>query len=239
MSAELIGAIKQLVAILRRYWSLSGQPPERQTWTFPLPPEFINYEEWSSKREGSYTHDNAYFEALATNSSDPLIAEAIANIPALSEIAKAISDIKISLESNQANGSERLRYLFGNLCQKEWSGTFCISESMNLDCVDEFRAKSTIVGYSFRVVEEQFLVDLLAASEEVRSGVPQANSSLTEREETVLEAIGDSEMSAEELAVKAGYPCNSAFRSLLSGMKKRSLLNAGRGGNGYRKSPSQ
>jgi hypothetical protein len=66
---------------------------------------------------------------------------------------------------------------------------------------------------------------------------PEELIRLTEREQTIWEALGEVEMTAEQLAKRAGYPCNSAFRATLSTMKKRDILVPGANGRGYRRGP--
>jgi hypothetical protein len=47
---------------------------------------------------------------------------------------------------------------------------------------------------------------------------------LTEAEQNILEAIGNTTLTGEKLADKAGYPCNSNFKNTLSSLVKRGLL---------------
>ncbi len=69
--------------------------------------------------------------------------------------------------------------------------------------------------------------------------VPKEYVRLTDRESTILEALGDDELIGEHLAKKAGYPFNSAFRTTVSNMKKRGILTVGKGGRGYRRGACQ
>lgn len=47
---------------------------------------------------------------------------------------------------------------------------------------------------------------------------------LNDTEQNVIEAVGEDTLIAEELAKKAGYPCNSNFKSTLSSLRKRGIL---------------
>lgn len=63
-----------------------------------------------------------------------------------------------------------------------------------------------------------------------------ADTKLTEAERYILEALGEEKLKGEQLAKKAGYPCNSNFRNTLSSLVKRGLLMNDR--PGYRKPTS-
>jgi hypothetical protein len=63
-----------------------------------------------------------------------------------------------------------------------------------------------------------------------------ADTKLTEAERNILEALGEGKLKGEQLAKKAGYPCNSNFRNTLSSLVKRGLLMNDR--PGYRKPTS-
>jgi hypothetical protein len=51
-----------------------------------------------------------------------------------------------------------------------------------------------------------------------------AGEPLSEREQDILDALGDRTMTAEELSKRAGYKLDGYFRSLLSRLRKRGLL---------------
>jgi hypothetical protein len=78
----------------------------------------------------------------------------------------------------------------------------------------------------------------------VRRGRPPAQSAdagsattgarLTDTEQCILEALGSGKLTGEQLAKRAGYPCNSNFKNTLSSLVKRGLLINDR--PGYRKS---
>ena len=63
-----------------------------------------------------------------------------------------------------------------------------------------------------------------------------ADTKLTEAERNILEALGEGKLKGEQLAKKAGYPCNSNFKNTLSSLVKRGLLMNDR--PGYRKPTS-
>ena len=58
-------------------------------------------------------------------------------------------------------------------------------------------------------------------------------SDITDKEEMILEALGDETMKGETLATKAGYPNNSSFRTSLSSMVKRGILGKSKKPRGY------
>lgn len=67
-----------------------------------------------------------------------------------------------------------------------------------------------------------------------------ADTKLTETERNILEALGEGKLKGEQLAKKAGYPCNSNFKNTLSSLVKRGLLMNDRPGYQKPKSgPSQ
>ena len=47
---------------------------------------------------------------------------------------------------------------------------------------------------------------------------------LSQREQDIMDALGDQTLTAEELAKRAGYRLDGYFRSLLSRLRKRGLL---------------
>jgi hypothetical protein len=47
---------------------------------------------------------------------------------------------------------------------------------------------------------------------------------LNQREQDIMDALGDRTLTAEELAKRAGYKADGYFRSLLSRLRKRGLL---------------
>jgi hypothetical protein len=47
---------------------------------------------------------------------------------------------------------------------------------------------------------------------------------LSQREQDILDAVGDQTLTAEELANRAGYKLDGYFRSLLARLRKRGLL---------------
>lgn len=49
-------------------------------------------------------------------------------------------------------------------------------------------------------------------------------SQLNDAEQNIIEAVGEKMLIAEEVAKKAGYPCNSNFKSTLSSLRKRGIL---------------
>lgn len=63
-----------------------------------------------------------------------------------------------------------------------------------------------------------------------------SDTKLTEAERNILEALGEGKLKGEQLAKKAGYPCNSNFKNTLSSLVKRGLLVNDR--PGYRKPTS-
>lgn len=63
-----------------------------------------------------------------------------------------------------------------------------------------------------------------------------ADTKLTEAERNILEALGEGKLKGEQVAKKAGYPCNSNFKNTLSSLVKRGLLVNDR--PGYRKPTS-
>ena len=63
-----------------------------------------------------------------------------------------------------------------------------------------------------------------------------ADTKLTEAERNILEALGEGKLNGEQVAKKAGYPCNSNFKNTLSSLVKRGLLVNDR--PGYRKPTS-
>jgi hypothetical protein len=63
-----------------------------------------------------------------------------------------------------------------------------------------------------------------------------SDTKLTEAERNILEALGEGKLKGEQLANKAGYPCNSNFKNTLSSLVKRGLLVNDR--PGYRKPTS-
>lgn len=60
---------------------------------------------------------------------------------------------------------------------------------------------------------------------------------LTDKENTVLQAVGNDTLSGPDLAKRAGYNCNSNFRNFLSGLAKRGLLEKGDANTRYRVAP--
>lgn len=60
---------------------------------------------------------------------------------------------------------------------------------------------------------------------------------LTDKENTVLQAVGNATLSGPELAKRAGFNCNSGFRNFLSGLIKRGLLEHGDANTKYRAAP--
>jgi hypothetical protein len=232
VSSELIGAVRQLAAILRRNWSLSGQPPSKPCWYFELPTSFRDDKEWELARK--FTHDNALFGCLSAETFEALLIEAVPFIPPLKEAGIVIDEVKMVLAKPNTQAS-RFRYLFKQFCDRQWASGPCRDSVIRFEPYKE----EHFVGYGFEIVEEQLISDMVAAAEESLSEPQIASHDLTQRETTVLEAIGEMELSAEELAKIAGYPCNSAFRTLLSTMKKRGLLLPGSGGIGYRRGSSQ
>jgi hypothetical protein len=63
---------------------------------------------------------------------------------------------------------------------------------------------------------------------------------LSPLESTILQALGDETLGAEDLAARAGYPNTSYFRTVLAGLRRRGLIinlhpgyrRAGDGGGG-------
>lgn len=51
-----------------------------------------------------------------------------------------------------------------------------------------------------------------------------ADEKITETERNILEALGEGKLNGQQLAKKAGYPCNSNFKNTLSSLVKRGLL---------------
>jgi hypothetical protein len=47
---------------------------------------------------------------------------------------------------------------------------------------------------------------------------------LSQREQDIMDAIGDHTLTADEIAKRAGYKLDGYFRSLLSRLRKRGLL---------------
>ncbi len=60
---------------------------------------------------------------------------------------------------------------------------------------------------------------------------------LSQREQDILEALGDQTMTADELAKRSGYKLDGYFRSLLTRLRKRGLLLNLR--PGYRRAESE
>jgi hypothetical protein len=59
---------------------------------------------------------------------------------------------------------------------------------------------------------------------------PPPRIDLNETERNIVEAIGDSVLRGDKIAKLAGYPFNSNFKTTLSSLKKRGILdNKGRG----------
>ncbi len=47
---------------------------------------------------------------------------------------------------------------------------------------------------------------------------------LNRTEKTIIEALGDTTLTVEKLAIKAGYEVSGYFRSLLTSLRKRGIL---------------
>lgn len=65
---------------------------------------------------------------------------------------------------------------------------------------------------------------LWLSAEPLREPAGADDSSLSEQERTILQALGDKTITPKQLAPKAGYPYNSRFRSAIASLKKKGRI---------------
>lgn len=211
MAADLIGPIRQLIAVLRRRFRPDGSPPEMPCWTYPVSD--------SRKSDEGVTGHTATFRALLDEKhEDAFLIEAIREIPPLREIAEVLKAAAHALETT-AN-AHRLKYLFQNVLSFRWVASTSNQTTHFLNDPVEHR-----FGYGFAEFEESALSELREACDEICEVVqPKADKSLTDSENIILEALGDKTLTGAKLATAAGFPNNSQFRNRLSQLVKRGLL---------------
>jgi hypothetical protein len=78
----------------------------------------------------------------------------------------------------------------------------------------------------FNVVQFGYdrLENAVAKLEGLETAQNPPNGVLNDKEHNILEALGDEKMTGEELGKRAGYPYNAAFKSSLSSLVRRGLL---------------
>lgn len=246
MAGHLVGVAQQLAAILRRHFVAIGHPPQGAQWEIPCEAscnfafaaphrygevEPVEISKQGMKRLGDATRDNSFGSLLSDDSW--LIRDAIKHISPIRETSAVMRDISSELDP-QGSQSPRLAYLFSKLCEGTLFTRWGFCESV--DCITE------MVTYSYTltlaVVGPNFLGDLDSAIAELTQSpagrIPLANDDLTDAEETLLEALGDKIMAGPQLADESGFPNNSTFRTRLSNLVKRGILEK-LADQGYRK----
>ena len=169
MSAELIGAVKQLVVLLTRYFTPFGNPPIPQRWMYPLP---TSTPRRVSKKEslGAVHHffdiatGDSYvtrFSSLISTSPDPRITELFAGIPPLLAVSQALKDAEVQIRSAEGRAT-RLQYLFNKLCEREWSNCGEVSTTFEAGI-----PVSLQIGFDLTPIEEAFLSDFVSPAEEI------------------------------------------------------------------------
>jgi hypothetical protein len=232
MGAELVGAAKQLVTLLRRHFITVGVPPQPPRYDYECPVPLIRDRKRNMSvmdRKLDASPESVMFRALLIDSDD--VREITDNIRVISDVAHAMRKVATTLDSDQSK-TARFAYVFSRLCERQWAGSVGVGIA-----VENHVATKQVWQYWLEPIESEFLDDLEAAINEI-SGVSDMSRdtgtaiALTFKEKCIIDAIGDGELTGEKIAECAGFPPNSSLRATLSNMVKRGLL--AKGLHGYR-----
>jgi hypothetical protein len=231
MGAALVGAAKQLVALLRRNFITVGVPPQPPRYDYECPVPLIKNHKRNTEaldRKLDASPESVTFRALLTDSDD--VREITDNIRLISDVAHAMQKVVATLDADQS-GAARFAYVFGRLCERQWAGSVGIGVA-----VENHVATKQVWQYWLQPIEPEFLDDLEAAIREI-SGVADMSrdadaGNISTVEQNILEAVGSLELTGPQIAVKAGYKYGSRLRENLSRMVKADKLKKTR--RGYR-----
>ena len=194
MSAAIVGAGRQLVEVLKRHFRSIGNPSQGARWRVDIPSPiscetiayevpnleafkevvaakstnagFGDFEVALSRLVGLCSIDNTlYFGSLL--SDDEYVQEAVANLPPVAETATALGDLARGLDATA--DFPRLAYLFGKLCQIQWSETFGLSLIFEAG-----RVVAVEFSYTLLPLDAQFIEDLERAVNEAQDASPKA-----------------------------------------------------------------
>ena len=242
MSAELIGAVKQLVALLKRHFTVFGNPPVSPRWIYPVPfptsqpPEMARaHAHGVLERLLDMGQDLTRFSVLLDDPPDPRMVELFDGVAPLLTVAQTLRDVEQRLQSTNI-GAERLRYLFGQLSERDWANSVTASVEF-----EDGQEVGMSIGFQLKPIEEQVLADILNATEEIGTTRGSDMPLLGERARLVLQSLlkkrafdSDHRVTTEEVATAATGRIDDAnqFKEVISELKaaKYVVTKKGRGG---------
>jgi hypothetical protein len=229
MSRELMGAIEQLVGILRRHFIAVGSPPRLVSWSYivgdrSLPPKeryaVLMDERFDRIREPGFNQ----LSALIKDVPDPLIAEAIKFIEPLTETAIALKKARIYIERERLDpAAAHCCYLFDELLKKRWFKPSSACLRVNVTHIRW--------GYSFRVFNERFLSDLIEAAHKTVARDISSALSLDREEQDIVDLLASvgHRMSTNEILGEFNrqgqIKAESTTKGKLAQLTKRKILN--------------
>ena len=167
MAGESIGAVKQLVVLLRRYFTPSGIPPRPAELSCLLATQDcgkVTDDEYRTARASvDFFWDEISFASLIADPPDPFATEVMEHLPTLSEIAATLRDVKQSLISEA--GRERYRYLFDKLLEQDVFTDLSVGvRKKNRNGPEEL-----YVTFVLKPIDEPFISDLEVSDFESRT----------------------------------------------------------------------
>lgn len=162
MSLELLGAMEQLVQVLRRHFTPTGNPPRLQPWCCPI--EFAPEDRGDRARKEHKRRFGALemevpnsFSHLTNPSPHWLVVEALQSIKPLPEIKTSLVEVERALrKASKDPATARCQLLFSRLLNCSWF----LEDSVSLDVDD----KTISWCYEFAPMDEQLLTDLTDAA---------------------------------------------------------------------------
>jgi hypothetical protein len=171
VSAELVGAAKQLIVILQRYFRPSGHPPEMPKWLFVV----------NTARAVSVDgvgHESSTFASLAEPEPlDPYLREALDKIPPLQETAETLQTVLRIIDEGNTRDS-RLAHLIRRPLEMDWMKSRTAS-ILHADSNSDHGApvEPDYFGYSFCAIDLGFLDQLRESIDEITAPADTAEKS--------------------------------------------------------------
>lgn len=226
MAGESIGAVKQLVVLLRRYFVPSGIPPRPAELSYLLATQtygkVTDAEQSAARDDLAFFWDDISFASLIADPPDLITSEIMEHLPTLSEIAATLRDVKESLISEA--GREHYRYLFDKLMERDVFTDFSVGvRKKNKNAPEEL-----YVTFVLTPIGEPFIADLEVADFESRT---LAQIMETDKDEQdildLLREVGH-RLTTMQILAEFNFRKNpkggSTIKAKLSGLVKRGLL---------------
>ena len=225
MATELLGAVKQLVVLLERWFTQSGIPPRPAELPYPLatkkPGLVTGHEYVAAMRHTDVIKASLpNFSALISDPLHPCAVEVMNALPQLADIAATMRDIRGYLSEA---GRERIEYLWKKLFAMQ------LFSDVTVSCTSELGTPARLgIVLTLTPIGSQFLSDFATAGEEAQV-VAQVLKPDQEEQEILdlIRSVGHRITTTSllgEFSRRGNPKADSTTKAKLSSLVKKGLL---------------